>query len=155
MQAEVQSLADNRTFVEVGKDELRSVNFRDILPMKLVTGTKRDAAAGTEKKKVRAVVCGNFQRKQGAEDLYTANADITSVRAVLAAAVPKKFGIRVIDVKTAFLNAHLSGSFAPVYIRPPQALIEFGWARPGTAWGALKAIWFEDLPGGLGHRAGT
>ena len=34
MQAEVQSLADNRTFVEVGKEELRSINYRDILPMK-------------------------------------------------------------------------------------------------------------------------
>ena len=141
MQAEVQSLVDNRTFEEVGKGELRNVHHRDILPMKLVTGTKRDALAGTEKKKVRAVVCGNFQKKQGAEDLYTANADITSVRAVLAAAVPKKFGIRVIDVKTAFLNAHLPDSFEPVFVRPPQALVEFGLVPPGTVWRALKAIY--------------
>ena len=62
MQAEVQNLVDNRTFEEVGKDELKAINHRDILPMKLATGTKRDALAGTEKKKVRAVVCCNFQR---------------------------------------------------------------------------------------------
>ena len=71
---------------------------------------------------------------------YTAKADTTSVRAVLAAAVPKKFGIRVIDAKTAFPNAHLPDSFEPVYARPPQALIEFGLVRPGTVWRALKAI---------------
>ena len=95
MQAEVHSLVDNHTFEDVGRDELKGVSARDILPMKLATGTKRDALAGTEKKKVRAVGCGNFQRTQGAEDLYTANADITSARAVLAAAVPRKYGTRV------------------------------------------------------------
>ena len=57
MEAEVQSLKDNDTFTVVSKAELRDVKFQDILPMKLVAGTKRDATAGTERKKVRAVVC--------------------------------------------------------------------------------------------------
>ena len=113
MQATVQSLVDNQTFEEVAWDELKTVSRRDILPMKRVTGTKRDVLAGMEKQKARAVVCGNVQRKQGAEDLYTANADLTSVRAVLAAAVPRRYGARAIDVKTALLNAHLPDSFEP------------------------------------------
>ena len=63
MQAEVDSLKDNITFENVGKSELRGVKPQDILPMRLVAGTKRDTLAGTERKKVRAVVCGNVQKQ--------------------------------------------------------------------------------------------
>ena len=91
--------------------------------MSMACGTKRDSVANTERKNARAVVCGNFQKKQGAEYLYTTNADITSVRAVLAAAVPRKFGIRVIDVNTAFLNAHLPEHFEPAYAPLPRKLL--------------------------------
>ena len=66
---------------------------------------------------------------------------MTSVRAVLAASVPKRFGVKVLDVKTAFLNAHLPDSFETVYVRPPQVLAEFGLVAPGTIWRALKAIY--------------
>ena len=78
MQADAQALQDQKTFADVSKEEVRAVKYSDILPMKLVTGTKRDALAGTECKTARAVVCGNFQKKAPGEDLYTAPADITS-----------------------------------------------------------------------------
>ena len=52
MQAEVDSLRDNSTFEVATSGELRKLRAADILPMKLVTGIKRDAVAGTEKKKV-------------------------------------------------------------------------------------------------------
>ena len=65
MQAEVQSLADSLTCEEVGSDELKSVKHHAILPMKLATGTKRDALAGTENKNVRAVVCGKLSTQAG------------------------------------------------------------------------------------------
>ena len=141
MQAEVDSLRDNGSYAEATSAELSKLNFRDILPMKLVTGVKRDANSGAAKFKVRAVVCGNFQRKSENEDLYTANADITSVRAVLAAAAERRFSAKVLDVKTAFLNANLPDSFETVYIRPPQALVEFGLVKAGTIWRCVKAIY--------------
>ena len=141
MQAEVDSLRDNGSYAEATSAELKKLHHRDILPMKLVTGVKRDVNAAASKFKVRAVVCGNFQRKQQNEDLYTANADITSVRAALAAAAEKRFSIKVLDVKTAFLNAHLPDSFETVFIRPPQALVEFGLVAPGTVWRCIKAIY--------------
>ena len=102
---------------------------------------KTDSNAGTTRHKARVVVCGNFQPKSAAEELYTANADITSVRAALAAAVPNRWNLKVIDVKTAFLNATLPESFETVFVRPPQSLIEFGLAPPGTIWKVLKAIY--------------
>ena len=48
------------------------------------------------------MICGNFQEKSASEELYTANADIISVRAVLAASVPRKFDAKVIDIKRRF-----------------------------------------------------
>ena len=140
-QAEAQSLKGNNTFSVVSKAELREVKFQGILPMKLVTGTKRDATAGTERKNVRAVVRGSFQRTSPNEELYTTNADITSVRAALAAAAPREFGVKVIDVQTAFLNAHLPDNFEAIYLRPPQALVDFGLAEPGTVWRVQQAFY--------------
>ena len=141
MQAEVDSLRDSESFTVVSQAELRKVSFSSILPMKLVTGIKHDAATGASKHKVRAVVCGNFQPKSPNEELYAANADVTSVRAVLAEAANQKMSIKVLDVKTAFLNAHLPGSFEAILVRPPQALVEFGVIPPGTVWKLQKAVY--------------
>ena len=141
MQAEVDSLRDNGSYAEATQAELKKLHHRDILPMKLVTGVQRDVNASASKFKVRAVVCGNFQHKQENEDLYTANADITSVRAALAAAAERRYSAKVLDVNTALLNANLPDSFEAIYTRPPQALVEFGLVAPGTVWRCVKAIY--------------
>ena len=86
-------------------------------------------------------MCGNFQPKAEHEDLYTANADITSVRAVLAEAACRKLGIKVLDVQTAFLNAKLPDSYVEVLVRPPQALVEFGVIEPGTIRRLQRAVY--------------
>ena len=141
MQTEVDSLRENCAYEVATADELRSLNFRIILPMKMVVGVKTDANAGTSRRKARVVVCGNSQPKSAAEELHTASADITSARAALAAAVPKRWNLKVIDINTAFLNANLPESFETVFARPPQALIKFGLVPPGTVWKVLKAIY--------------
>ena len=108
MHAEVDSLRDNETFQEATGEELRGVPVRKILPMKMVVGTKRDPIKKVEKKKARCVVCGNFQDKSPAEELYTANADITFVRAALAAGMRRKFSLKVIDVNNGLPQRHLA-----------------------------------------------
>ena len=75
------------------------------------------------------------------EDLYTASADITLVRVVLAHVATTRRHVKAIDVNTSFLSANLPDSFETVYIRPPQALIEFGLVAPGTVWRCVKAIY--------------
>ena len=102
MQAEVDSLRDMESFETVSPSDQKKIKFQNILPMKLVTGIKHDAATGRTKKKVRAVVCGNFQPKGANEELHTANADITSARAVLAEAANQKMNVKVLDAKPPF-----------------------------------------------------
>ena len=119
MHAEVGSLRGNEAFQVATKQELKQLHMRKILPMNMVVGIKQDPINHVEKKKARAVVCGNFQAKDPAEELYTANADITSVRAALAASVLRRFSVKVIGVKTAFLDATLPDQLEAVFVRPP------------------------------------
>ena len=49
--------------------------------------------------------------------------------------------VNVLDVKTAFLNAHLPDSFDAIHVRPPQALVEFGVIEPGTVWKRQRAVY--------------
>ena len=111
MQVEVDSLRGNQSFEVADAASLRGINHRKILPMKMVVGTKRDTINKSEKKKARCVVRGHAQPTSPHEDLHTANADITTVRAARAASVPRQFDAKVIDVDTAFLPAHLPDSF--------------------------------------------
>ena len=63
MQAEIDSLRNSESFEELSQSERKKLRYSEILPMKLVTGIKKDAVTGGSKKKVRAVVCGNFPPK--------------------------------------------------------------------------------------------
>ena len=154
MQAEVDRLRDTGSFEVATAAELKKVGYKDVLPMKMVCDVKRDGTAQTEKKKARAVICGNFQEKSAHEELYTASADITSVRAVLAASVPRKFDAKVIDIKTAFLNAKLPDQMETVFARPPQGLVEFGLVQPGEIWRVQNSsLWTACEPECLGRRA--
>ena len=53
----------------------------------------------------------------------------------------RKHDLKVIDVKTALLNAALPDSYVATYVRPPQALVEFGIVEPGTIWRVYRAVY--------------
>ena len=96
MQIEVDSLRGNQTFLVATAAELRKVHYRDILPMKMVMGVKRECQLRDFASE--GAGCGVQQltdNKEAGEDLYATKADITSVRAVLAASVPKTARIAV------------------------------------------------------------
>ena len=67
------------------------------LPMKLVWVQK------PEKKKCRAVVCGNFEEKDPTEQVWTAQAETSSVMAGLRLAQLEQWDVGKVDVKGAFM----------------------------------------------------
>ena len=69
MQVEVDSLRENESFAEATSAEPKKLQPRDVLPMKMVLGIKRDVNAQTAKFKARAVVCGNFQEESANGDI--------------------------------------------------------------------------------------
>ena len=79
-------------------------------------------------------MCGNFQQKKPTDLFYTANADISSIRVVLAeAAQNPEYSVSSLDVATAFLNAPMPKSEEEaVYVKPPKLLEQFHLISPGT-----------------------
>ena len=47
---------------------------------------------------------------------------------------------KVVDISAALLNAKLPDQMETVFVRPPQALVEFGLVQPGEMW-VQKAIY--------------
>ena len=85
LESELQSLKD------VGASQIvqHVPHGKQVLPMKVVLTLKPVPGVLTKKKKARVCVCGNFQQKKPTYLFYTANTDISSIRAVLPQAAQK------------------------------------------------------------------
>eukprot|EP00959_Pyramimonas_sp_CCMP1952_P279014 5833594-Pyramimonas_sp.AAC.1 len=108
--------------------------------MKVVAGEKAADSTGYRKKKARGVVCGNFEDESD-EPVYCSNLDIASLRASLAVACKNGWSLGVMDVSTAFLNAHLPMGHKRVVVRPPAVFVGYGLVPEGELWVAEKAIY--------------
>jgi hypothetical protein len=118
-------------------------NARSLAP--IINGMRKlpktAGMAGIRKKKIRTVVCGNFAKKHAQEELYTANADVTYVRAVLSEATRNKWGVQVVDVVGAFLNAPLPADSEDIFVEPPRILVQYGIIQGGYKWRAKHAVY--------------
>ena len=114
-----------------------------VLPMKIVASLKTMINSMLRTEKIRACVCGNFQKEDPYMLIYTANIDITSIRLVLSEVSQKDtWGISTMDVKTAFLNADMPTEPAEqIYVAPPAIFVHFGLVKPGTIWKLSKAVY--------------
>ena len=88
-------------------------------------------------------MCGNYQKKNPGDLLYTANIDITSIRLILAVAAQYDWGITVMDVVTAFLRAPMPqvSEEEAVYVKPPALFEQFKLVKSGTYWKLVKAVY--------------
>ncbi|CAK0837207.1 unnamed protein product [Prorocentrum cordatum] len=140
LEAELISMTENEVFRKLSGPELREARPRDVLPMKVVAGEKAADSTGYRKKKARGVVCGNFEVESD-EPVYCSNLDIASLRASLAVACKNGWSLGVMDVSTAFLNAHLPMGHKRVVVRPPAVFVGYGLVPEGELWVAEKAIY--------------
>ena len=147
---EVKSLLmEKEAFKELKKDEVEEVRRRveaegrslEILPSKVVFTVKPGVNGG--KKKVRWVVCGNYEMKKEQEDTYSGGADATAFRVMLVAAAREGWDGASIDVKTAFLNAEMSfqEGEAELLVRPPAVMVEKGYLLKDVLYQPLKAVY--------------
>ena len=141
MERELASLQEHGVFEVLTPEETSRVRKNEVLPMLALPGIKPADEAGYRRKKIRGVVCGNFQPVHPSERLFTNNVDISSVRIGLAIAAERKWAAAVLDVSTAFLNASLPEDTPEVIMRPPPVFIKFGLVKENTLWRAIKAIY--------------
>ena len=73
------------------------------------------------KNKVRWVVCGNYESRQGGEENYSGGADAAAFHCLAHQASQHQRHGASIDIKTAFLNAEVKQSEAEdvVLVKPP------------------------------------
>ncbi|CAK0858473.1 unnamed protein product [Prorocentrum cordatum] len=140
LEAELISMTENEVFRKLSGPELREVRPRDVHPMKVVAGEKAADSTGYRKKKARGVARGNFEDESD-EPVYCSNLDIASLRASLAVACKNGWSLGVMDVSTAFLNAHLPMGHKRVVVRPPAVFVRYGLVPEGELRVAEKAIY--------------
>ena len=101
LESELQSLRDTgaiETVTHVPRN-------KQVLPMKVVL-TLKPAPGQTLKKKKARVCVPEFSTEKTTDILHTAKPDVSSIRLVLAESAQRPhWGVRCMDVATAFLNA--------------------------------------------------
>ena len=120
--------------VASSSDIQRAGGAHKALPMKVVWTQK------PEKKKCRAVVCGNFEEKDPTEQVWTAQAETSSVMSGLRLSQSRHWSVGKLDVKGAFMYAPLPGHMH-VLVRPPRSWVRLGLVKEGELWVLRKAVY--------------
>ena len=123
-------------------DEARKKGLRiEIIPSKLVWTKKPGKKGG--RKKVRWVVCGNFESKDPNEETFSPGADAAAFRIMVWTASKFQWEASALDVKTAFLNAKMAAKEDQelILILPPASFVERGFLDRDTYYQPLKAVY--------------
>ena len=112
-----------------------------MIPSKVVY-TKKPGLKG-RKRKVRWVVCGNFESKSAEEETYSSGADATAFRLLCWVATQHQWQGYVVGVKTAFLNANMNDTTDTQWllVAPPSLFVEKGLLPKGVMYIPEKAIY--------------
>ena len=113
----------------------------EFIPSKLVF-TKKPAEKG-HRRKVRWVVCGNYEAPSDHEQNYSGGADITALRIMVVFAVQFQWSGSTVDIKTAFLNADfdMEPGETVLLVKPPQFFLERGFMSKDKFFLPQKAIY--------------
>ena len=149
MLSEYRSLTIETNAIEpVDISELEGLDV-EYVPGKLVCSIKSGPNGG--RKKCRSVICGNLASSMvdGMDHMennmspYASGADGVLTRATLLHAVQRRWGMSLVDVKTAFL---LAPRPTPVGCReavviPPKILVQAGICKATERWRVKKALY--------------
>ena len=105
------------------------------LPMKMVYTQK-----GDKRQKARAVVCGNLERQDPTQTVWTAQAETSSLVGALRLGARRGWTVGAVDVSGAFMYAPLPKGHL-VVVRPPRAFVEAGLAGPDDCWTLHRAVY--------------
>ena len=139
--AEIEGLRSMTVFREARPDEVTAaMKNKSLLPMKLVAGEKpAEHEGGPRKKKVRLVVCGNFDTRALQYSISTTQADAESLRMVLRLAAYNQWDLAKGDVKQAFLRAPLHEK-GVIVVTTPKALEDLS-VMPRQCWVLQRALY--------------
>ena len=113
----------------------------ELIPSKLVFTKKPGKRGG--KKKVRWVVCGNYESRSPDEENFSSGADAAAFRIMVWLAMKFQWQGSILDVKTAFLNADMVQKEGEqiLLVLPPSFFVERGFLEKETYYLPLKAVY--------------
>ena len=154
--AELEALCTRKEALEeIGEEEGKRLVHQgkaEVIPAKLVCTVKPDPASRAGKRKIRIVGCGNHVEPDPDQDLFAAGTNAVAVRIALALSSQHRWMGRVLDIRTAFLNAPMEadqdgseageeGEVKMALMKPPSLLVQTGFIKPGRWWRAKKAVY--------------
>jgi len=132
------SKEEMETMVKEAHNQGRGVQF---LPSKIVLTRKPGKNGG--KRKLRWVVCGNFEEKSPQEQTFAGGCDATSFRLMVHVASCMAWEGGTVDVRTAFLNAsmNIKEDEDLILIKPPSFLVDRKYMKKEVCYEPLKAVY--------------
>lgn len=128
MNDELNSLHEHDVYEEVNYTDQRLINS------KLLFSTKTDRNGFILRYKCRLVGKGYSQREdEDYTETFSPVVDKSTVRLMLTLATKCNWSVKMVDVKTAFLNGPLEET---IYIKPPEPLCE-----PNKCWKLKKSLY--------------
>ena len=112
-----------------------------MIPSKVVLTKKPGKNGG--KRKLRWVVCGNYEEKSSKESTYAGGCDATAFRLAIHLSSTNQWEASTVDVRTAFLNAKMEIDDGEdlMLVKPPSFLVERGFMSRTTFYYPLKAVY--------------
>ena len=149
-QSEVESmLKEKEAFREIFPEELQQMKEAaaqtgreiEFIPSKLVFTKKPGPAGG--RKKMRWVICGNWESRREDEESFSSGADAAALRILTWCAPLHQWSALTLDVRTAFLNAKLvQNDDEPLIIaKPPTLLVDKCFLRKDVFYLPEKAVY--------------
>ena len=121
---------------ETTEEELRAIGGKaNVLPMMAVWVRK---SAGLHK--CRGCICGNVQRRDPHEQLWTAQAEPSSVLSGIRLAQLRGWDVVQTDVKSAFMHSPVPEGVI-IVVRPPAIWIKMGAVAPDTLWTLRRFVY--------------
>ena len=126
------------TMVKEAYAQGRGVQF---LPSKIVLTRKPGKNGG--KRKLRWVVCGNYEEKSPQEQTFAGGCDATSFRLMVHVASSLDWEGGTVDVRTAFLNAsmNIKEDEDLMLVKPPSFLVDRNYMKKEVYYEPLKAVY--------------
>ena len=100
----------------------------------------RIAVGKRERKECRAVVCGNFEERDPTEQIWTAQAETSSVMAGLRLSQLQEWDVFKLDVKGALLNTPLPPDEL-ILVQQPAQWVDWGIVGKDASWKLNRAVY--------------
>ena len=92
-----------------------------------------------DNRKCRSCIAGNFQQIDPAAQCWTAQAEPSSIFVAAKIAAKRKWRVSKLDVKGAFLNAHIPDDEL-ILVQPLKQWVDWGIVQPGVLWKLRRAV---------------